>query len=85
MPRYPLPLRWLLPLLVATLLLAHTAGRHLTGNAASAPADPTPFLVQSGCLDAEGRLRPGVLPIDPGCARRGPPAADDPLPYGTRA
>jgi hypothetical protein len=46
-----------------------------------AEADLSPFLVQSACLDAAGRVRPGATPLDADCARRRPLSAGEPLPY----
>ncbi|CAH0247283.1 hypothetical protein ROS9278_03049 [Roseomonas sp. CECT 9278] len=40
-----------------------------------------PWLVQSACLDAAGRMVPGRLPIDAGCARRVAQQQADPMPY----
>ncbi|MFH5924797.1 hypothetical protein [Roseomonas xinghualingensis] len=39
------------------------------------------FLVQSVCLDEAGRPLPGVLPFEPGCARRRPARQGEPLPW----
>ena len=30
------------------------------------------YLVQSNCLDEQGRIMPGILPFEPGCTRRAP-------------
>ncbi|MCO6417332.1 hypothetical protein JYK14_14325 [Siccirubricoccus sp. KC 17139] len=53
----------------------------LLGAVPSPAQDLTPFFVQAGCADAAGRLRPGTLPFEPGCDRKLPLAAGQPLPY----
>jgi hypothetical protein len=54
----------------------------LLGLVASAAAQPLlPWLVQSACLDAAGAPVPGLLPFEPGCARRAPQRQDAPMPY----
>ena len=54
----------------------------LGSGPATAADDPlASYLVQSACIDAAGAVIPGRLPFEPGCDRRRPLAAAEPLPY----
>jgi len=48
---------------------------------AAAQSSLEPWLVQSACLDAAGRMVPGRLPIEAACRNRAPQLQSDPMPY----
>ena len=69
------------PLVVAlACLLASPPHRPFAAETAGSP-ETLPVLVQSACLDAQGRVVPGLLPFEPDCTRRRPLGVGEDLPY----
>ena len=56
---------------------------HVTAHGLGVPTEPSiiDFMVQDVCLDSEGRVIPGMSPVDRGCRRRRNLRSGDLIPY----
>jgi len=78
MPARPTIPSCAIPLLAALLSLARAAAAAETAPLAASQMQD--YLVQSVCLDAEGKPTP-QMPFDPACLRLRPLQEDDPIPW----